>query len=303
MRIRSISAAATIAGVLLIASVVAQAAEVKVLATGALTGVIGELGPQFERATGHKLVIQRGLSGELKRQIEAGVAFDVVIIPPEMIDDLIKQGKIAAGTGTDIARVGMAVGVRAGAAKPDIGSTDAFKRALLGAKSITYAPEGATGLHLAKIFERLGIVEQMQAKTIPQTVGGQNARAVASGEAELGFGNTVVLLSVPGVELAGLFPPELQSWVVYTAGVGAAAKQPDAAKALMKHLATPDAVAVMKAKGLEPPGHTWPNRAIVILPVRRATTSPPRWRAEFYLCHAPALSPTTNAAWNRDNRF
>jgi molybdate transport system substrate-binding protein len=252
MRKGSFTAAATIGLVMLLAHGAAtEAAEVKVLAAVAMSGVFGEIGPQFERATGHKLVIQYGATGTLKRQIEAGEAFDLAILLPAMTDDLIKQGKIAAGTRAEIARVGMAVGVRAGAPKPDISSADAFKRALLNAKSVTYAPEGATGIHLAKVFDQLGITEQMKAKTKPQQNPERIAQAVADGEAELGFAVTNVL-SVRGVELAGLFPPELQNWVVLTAGVGAAAKQTDAAKALIKHLTAPSAVPVIKAKGMEP---------------------------------------------------
>ena len=146
----------------------------------------------------------------------------------------------------------MGVGVRAGAPKPDISSTDAFKRAMLNAKSVSYAPEGFTGIQVAKVFERLGIAEQMKPKTKPQQTAAGVPQAVAAGEAELGLIVTTVLLSVRGVELVGPFPPELQNYLVYSAGVVAAGKQPDAAKALIKHLTAPKAVAVIKAKGFEP---------------------------------------------------
>ena len=137
---------------------------------------------------------------------------------------------------------------------PDVSSVEAFKRALLNAKSVTYVPEGATGIQLAKVMEQLGITEQMKAKTKPQTVPVNIAKAVAAGEVELGLALSSILLSVPGVELAGLFPAEVQNWFVNTAGVSAAAKEPDAAKALIKHLTTPAAAAVIKAKGMEPLG-------------------------------------------------
>jgi molybdate transport system substrate-binding protein len=231
----------------------AKAAEVKVMAGAAMSGVIGELGPQFERATGHKLVMQYGLSGAFKRQIEGGEAFDLAIIAPVALDDLIKQGKIAADTRADIVRVGMGVAVRAGAPKPDVSSVDAFKSTLINAKSVTYAPEGATGIHLAKVLERLGITEQVKAKTKPQQDPARIPQAVADGEAELGFAVTNILLSVKGVELAGLFPPELQNYVVQTAGVSSGAKEPEAAKALIKFLMTPEATSVIKAKGMERP--------------------------------------------------
>lgn len=171
MRKWSFSATATIGLFMLLAhGTAANAAEIKVIAGAGFSSALGELGPQFERATGHKLVIQYGVTGSMKRQIESGEAFDLAIVPGALMDDVTKQGKIAAGTRAEIARVGMGVGVRAGAPKPDISSVDAFKRALLNAKSVTYAPEGATGIHLVKVLERLGIAEQMKAKTKPQQV-------------------------------------------------------------------------------------------------------------------------------------
>ncbi len=252
MKIRSFVAAAKIGFVLLLAQgVAANAAEVKVIAGTAIAAVMGELGPQFERTTDHKLVIQYGLAPALLRQILAGEPFDLVILSPAPIDDLTKKGKIAAGTRTEIARTGVGVVVRAGALKPDISSVDAFKRALLNAKSIAYTPESATGIHLARVFERLGIAEQMKAKSKPQQVPERIAQAVADGDAELGVGLTN-LLSVSGVELVGLVPPEVQNYLVFTAAVGEGAKQPDAAKALIKHLTAPAAAPVIKAKGMEP---------------------------------------------------
>ncbi|MBI2090620.1 MAG: molybdate ABC transporter substrate-binding protein [Deltaproteobacteria bacterium] len=251
MKIRSFLVAAKIGFLMLLAQgLAAEAAEVKLIAGRGMSVVMGELGPQFERATGHKLMIWYGIVGTTKRRMAAGEAFDLFISGE--IDDYIKQGKIAAGTRTEIARVGMGVGVRAGAPKPDISSVDAFKRALLNAKSVTYMPESVVGIHLARVFERLGISEQMKAKTKPQLTVTAPAQAVADGEVELGMALTSTLLSVSGVELVGPFPPELQSYNLYTAGVGTAAEQPEAAKALIKFLRSPAAAAVIKAKGLEP---------------------------------------------------
>ncbi|MBI1990645.1 MAG: molybdate ABC transporter substrate-binding protein [Betaproteobacteria bacterium] len=253
MKIRSLAAAATIGAMILLAQgLAAEAAEVKVIAGTGMRAVWEELAPQFERATGHKLVVWYGISGTIKRRMAAGEAFDLFVSGRDGVDEYTKQGKIAAGTRTEIARVGMGVGVRAGAPKPDISSVDAFKRALLNAKSVTYEPEGVTGIHLARVFERLGIAEQMKAKTKPQKVTGRTAQVVAGGEAELGFGLTTSLLSVRGVELVGPFPPELQRYNLFTAGVATAAEQPEAAKALIKFLRSPAAVAVIKAKGMEP---------------------------------------------------
>jgi molybdate transport system substrate-binding protein len=253
VRTGSLPAAAKIAVVVLFAQGAAvQAAEIKVIAGTAMSGVLGELGPPFEQATGHKLVVQYGVSGTLKRQIESGEAFDVAIMPATVFDEVSGMGRIAAGTRTEIARVGIGIGVRAGAPKPDVSTLDAFKRALLEAKSVAYVPEGVTGRHLTQALDRLGIAEQVKAKSKLQQLPPRVGEAVASGEAELGFALANILLSVPGVELAGVFPSELQSYVVITAGVSASAKEPEAAKMVIKLLTAEEAVPVIKAKGLEP---------------------------------------------------
>jgi molybdate transport system substrate-binding protein len=233
--------------------VAANAAEVKVLAGAVMPGVFGELGPQFERVTGHKIVIQYGPGAALRRQIEAGEAFDLAIIASERVDDLIKQGKIAGDTRVDIVRVGIGVAVREGAPKPDISSVDAFKRMLLSVKSVTYGPADATGEHFIKLLDRLGIADQVKGKLKPSGPD-RVAQVVAAGEVDLAIGAGPLLASAKGVQLVGLFPAELQNWFVNTAGVSATARQPDAARALIKHLTTPEAAAVIRAKGMEPPG-------------------------------------------------
>ena len=230
----------------------AQAAEVRVIAGPALSEVMTELGAQFERATGHKLAITYELAGGVLRRFGAGEEFDVAIGAPSTIDDLNRQGRVAGATRAEIARVGMGVGARRGAPRPDIGSVDAFKRAVLDAGSIAYAPEGATGKHLASVFQRLDMAEQVKFKTRPQEKPEQVAQAVADGEADLGFALTNILLSVRGVELVGLFPAELQNYVVFTMAVTSNARQPDAAMALVKFLTAPAAIPVFKAKGMEP---------------------------------------------------
>jgi len=238
---------------LLAQGVAANAAEVKVLAGAVMPGVFAELGPQFERVTGHKIVIQYGPGAALRRQIEAGEAFDLAIIASERVDDLIKQGKIAGDTRMDIVRVGIGVAVREGAPKPDISSVDAFKRMLLSVKSVTYGPVDATGEHFIKLLDRLGIADQVKGKLKPSGPD-RVAQVVAAGEVDLAIGAGPLLASAKGVQFVGLFPAELQNWFVNTAGVSATARQPDAARALIKHLTTPEAAAVIRAKGMEPPG-------------------------------------------------
>lgn len=235
---------------LLAQGVAATAAEVKVMAGAGMLGAFEELVPQFERATGHKIAIQYGGGATFKKQIEAGEAFDLVIIDSADVDDLIKQGKIAGDTRVDIVRAGIGVAVHEGAPKPDISSVDAFRNTLLNVKSVTYA---STSTHLPKVFDRLGIAEQMKGKIKPNALV-RVPQVVAAGEVELAIAGIPTLLSVKGVLLVGPLPVELQSWFVNTAGVSADAKQPDAAKALIKHLMTPEAAVVLKAKGMEPLG-------------------------------------------------
>ena len=246
MKIRLVVAAAAVGFITLLAQgAAAKAAEIKVMAGAAFAEVIAELSPQFERTTGHKLVMQYGLSRAFKRQIDAGEAFDLVILSVETMDQLAKQGKFAAGPRPEIARAGVGIAVRTGASKPDISSVDAFKRSLLNAKSISSAPGTENGEHLARVFERLGIAEEMRAKIKPPQAPKSIAQAVADGEAELAIAVTSNLLLVRGVELVGKIPPELQNYLVFTAGVSAAAKQPDAARALIKHFTSPEAVPVI----------------------------------------------------------
>jgi molybdate transport system substrate-binding protein len=253
MKIGSLAAAAKFGFIALLAqAVAANAAEVKVMAGAAMRGAFGELVPQFERATGHKIVIEYGGGGTLRKQIEAGEAFDLVIIDSAEVDDLIKQGKIAGDTRADIVRAAIGVAVREGAPKPDISSVDAFKNTLLSVKSFTYAPDALYGRHLSQAFDRLGIAEQLKAKTKPNALA-RVAQVLAAGEVELAIAGIPTLLSVKGVQIVGVLPGELQSWFVNTAGVSAAAKEPDAAKALIKYLATPEAAAVIRAKGMEVP--------------------------------------------------
>jgi molybdate transport system substrate-binding protein len=252
MKTGSLVAAAILVLTILIAHrVVAEAAEVKVLCAAAMRSVMNELGPRFESATGHQLIVQFDTVGVLKRQIDTGERFDITILTTALIDDAVKAGKIAAGTRADVARSGLGMIVRKGAPKPDINSADTFKHAMLNAKSISYAKEGATAIYLASLFERLGITEQMKAKTrFPPT--GRLVQFVAEGEAEFGLAAISTFEEAPGAELLGPFPSELQSYADYSAGVGTTAKEADAGKALINFLKAPAAGPVLKAKGMEP---------------------------------------------------
>ena len=230
----------------------ANATDIKILSSVGMKAIMEELGPQFERTTGHKLVMSFGIANVLKRQIDAGEPFDVAILTPPLIDELVKASKIAAGTRADIARIGIGVAIRAGAPKPDISTTEAFKSALLNAKSITFTKEGTSGIYLAGLLQRLGIAEAIQPKIKPLLTGGRVAEFVAKGEAELGIALINEILSFPGAELLRPLPPEVQDFTVFTTGVGANAKEPEAGGVLIKFLTAPSAASVIKAKGMEP---------------------------------------------------
>ena len=229
----------------------AESKPVKVLSVLPLKPLLEAIGPEFERATGHKLVFQFDVSAALKRQIDAGDPFDVAFILPAMVDDLLAQGKVASGTRRDIARAAIGVAVRRGAPKPDIGTPDAFKHTLLDARSIAYSSEGASGAYFKSLLERLGIAAEVNARLRP-LASSAVVPSVAHGEADLAVISPPAILADPGVELAGILPQALQSYVVYTAGVSAAAQDAGAARTLLEYLTTPAAMAVMKTKGLEP---------------------------------------------------
>jgi len=230
----------------MLAAGAASAAEITLLCSNALKSVIEELGPGFERASGHQLKAEYGSTGPLKAMIEKGRAFDVAILGVEATDDLIKSGKL--GTRTDIARSGMGVAIRKGAAKPDLATTQAFKQALLNAQTIAYSDGGLSGTYLKGLLERLGIAEQLKSKIRF----GRGGEMVGEGKAEIGITQVSEILSEPGAELAGPLPADIQQYTIFPAAVGAAAAHPEAAQALLKFLRSPEAAKVLKAKGLEP---------------------------------------------------
>jgi molybdate transport system substrate-binding protein len=247
-----LAAAASIFGLVLVMSPIADlhAAELKVLAGGSMTEPLNELGPQFERATGHKLTIHFDSTPNLIK-LATSAPFDLGVVPVDVFKNAEAKARFAPGPTTDIARVGYGVAVRAGASKPDISTPDALKKTLLDAQSITFLPASAAGAYVSGVFDRLGIGEAMKAKTKPQTATGDIAKTVAKGDAELGVFLINVLMA-PGVELAGPFPADLQQELVFTAAVAADGKEAEAAKAFIAFLKTPAAAAAIKAKGMEP---------------------------------------------------
>ena len=228
-----------------------QAAELRVIAGGSMTASLNALAAPFEIATGHKLSILFDSTPNIIARVNSGTPFDVVVVPVDVFKDAAAKARFAPGPTVDIARVGYGVVVRAGATKPDISTPDAFKKALLAAPSIAFLPASAAGAYVTKVFARLGIAEEMKAKTKVQAAPAQIAPAVAKGEAELGVFLTNVLIA-PGVELVGPFPGKLQQELVFTSAVAADTREADAAKALIDYLKTQEATAVIKAAGMTP---------------------------------------------------
>jgi molybdate transport system substrate-binding protein len=228
-----------------------QAAELKVIAGGSMMASLNQLGPEFERTTGHKLSIHFDSTPNIIALITSGAPFDLVVVPIDVFKGATAKARFTSGATVDIARVGYGVITRAGAPKPDVSTPDALKKTLLDAQSITFLPASAAGAYVTKVFERLGIAEEMKAKTKAQAAPAQIAPAVAKGEAELGVFLTNVLIA-PGVELAGPFPAELQQELVFSAAVAGDTKAADAAKAFVDYLRTPPAAAAIKAAGMIP---------------------------------------------------
>ena len=236
-------------------STLADAADIKVLSAGAMKSVVVALTPEFEKKTGHRLIVDSGTAGGLLKRVNDGEAVDVAIITPGAIDDLTAKGKIATGSKLAVAKVGIGVGIKEGARAPDIGTVEAFKRTLLAAKSVTYVDPkagGSSGIYFDRLLETMGIADAVRAKAILKP-GGYVAELVATGEAELAVHQISEILPVKGVVLAGPLPADVQNYTIYAAGVGATAKEPAAAKLLMELLASDAASAVLKAKGMERP--------------------------------------------------
>ena len=232
----------------------AGAVEIKVLTAGAFKQVLLAVVPDYEKQTGNTVKIENDTVGAVVKRIEGGDAFDVVVVSPAAVDDLAKKGKVAPGSGTNLAKVGVGVVVKEGAARPDIGSVDAFKRALIAAKSVAYidpASGGSSGIFVDRLLDKLGIAGDVKpkAKLIP---GGAVADHIADGEAEIGIHQISEILPVKGAVLVGPLPTEIQNYTTYAAGLAAASKEAEAGKALIKLLTGPGAAAVLSAKGMQP---------------------------------------------------
>jgi molybdate transport system substrate-binding protein len=229
----------------------AAAAELTVLAGMGVVSGVRDVAPAFERATGHKVIVSFEAGPSLMQKVTSNAPADLVVHYPEAIDDLIKQGRVV-GSRVDFARAGVGVAVKAGAPKPDISTPEAFKRALLAAKSIAYSRAGASGIIAAKLMERLGLAGQLKDK-IMLVDGVPVAEVVAKGEAEIGMQQINVILPVAGADYVGPLPAELQSYVDFAVGVLAISKERDAARELVKFMSSPEAAPLIRKSGMEPP--------------------------------------------------
>ena len=234
----------------------ASAAEIKVYATIGMGSVLKELQPKFEQASGHKLDITWGLAGALAKRVADGETPDALVAIKGGVDGLVTSGRIAAPSAATLALSGVGVSVRSGAPKPDISTPDKLKEALIAAKAIAYSDPskgGASGVHFAKVAERLGIADQVKAKSKHPETAGLPGKLLLDGTADLAIAQVPELLEVQGTDLVGPLPGDLQNITTFAGGVVTGAKQPDAAAAFLKFLQTPEALATIKAKGMEPP--------------------------------------------------
>jgi molybdate transport system substrate-binding protein len=227
-----------------------NAAEVKLLSSAAARPAMSVLGAQFEKITGDKLSVRFELTPEVPKLIEAGETADVAIANPDHIDALIRSGKVVASSRTEVARFGLGVGVKSGAPKLDVSSIDGFRKALVSAKSVAYVGAGTSGVFFVDALKRLGISEQMTGKLKPGSIA-DNISAVAKGDVEIVVMPVPLILAGSGIELAGAVPTEYQDHIVLVAGLTTSAPQSAGAQALIKHLASPEAEAVLKDKGYE----------------------------------------------------
>lgn len=241
---------------LVLAAAAAGAAEITVYCPGAVRGVVAELAQGFQRDSGHTVKFVFGTAGALQKRAAAGEAGDVVIVTASGLDELVKLGKVAAGSRRDVGKVGVGVAVRAGALLPDISTPDAFRQAMLDARSVMYADPalgGQSGIHTARVFERLGIAEAMKAKTQLRPGAPQGLSEVAKGDIEIGIGQVSEIVAAKGVTLVGPLPEPLQNTLVFSGGLLTSSTASTVAQAFVEYIVSPAARQRFQAAGFEAP--------------------------------------------------
>lgn len=232
----------------------ASAADLKLLTAGAFKPVALELVPEFEKRTGHKVTIENDTAGGLAKRIAAGEYFDVIVMPPAGMAQFLGN-KVVQSSGKPLVRSGIGVAVKQGAPLPDISTVEAWKQSLLAARAVAHidpASGGSSGIYLSKLFEKMGIAEQLKPKSI-LVRGGLVAEKVVSGDATIGMQQTSEILVVPGAVLVGPLPLDVQHYTMYSGGIATASREPAAAAALLRALADPDNLPILKKKGMEGP--------------------------------------------------
>lgn len=229
----------------------AAAAEIKMLAAGAMKEIILELVPEFERSSGNRIVATWTGSAGIRKSVGAGEAFDLVIVGAKDVDTFIKDGKMMPGSRVDIAKSGVGVAVKAGAPRPDISSSDTVRKALLSAKAVAFST-GASGAYIERLFERLGIAGEMKEKSRRPPPGVRVAEYLARGEADLGFQQISEFIHETGIDFLGPLPADIQNITQYSSGVPTGSNAAEAAKALQAFLSAPAATPAIKKNGMEP---------------------------------------------------
>ena len=242
---------AVLLGAVALAAVPAEAQPVRVLSSVAVKAVMDALVPEFERTTKHKISAEFGIAAAMKTRMEGGEPFDVAILTPAMLDDLVAKRLIDAASRPVVARSGLGLMVKAGSAKPDVRSVEAFKRTLLAARSITYVPTGASGVLFLATLDKLGIADAVKAKTKTAASGDEVNQNITSGAADLAVLPVSEILPVAGAELGGVFPAEIQSYIVMAAGINARSPNAAAAREFVAFITSAKATPVVKAKGME----------------------------------------------------
>lgn len=234
----------------------ASAAEIRVLTAGAFKPIVLAITPEFEKQSGHALIVDNDTAGALQRRILGGEAFDVAVVTPAVIKELAEKGKIVAGTQVNLARTAVGVAVKEGAAQPDIRTVESFKAALLAATKVAYidpAAGGSSGIYFSKLLETMGIADVVRAKAV-LVPGGLVAQRLVTAEADLAIHQISEILAVRGATLVGPLPREIQNYTTYAGGLGTGAAQPEAAKALIAFLNGDLARRVLAEKGMEAAG-------------------------------------------------
>ncbi|MEP6790761.1 MAG: substrate-binding domain-containing protein [Ramlibacter sp.] len=233
----------------------AMAADIRVLTAGAFKPVVQAAIPDFERQTGHRVILENGTAGALVKRIQEGAVFDLAVLTQSTVDEVIRSGQVAAASSTPVSRVGIGFAVKQGAPVPDIGSTEKFKQALLDARAVARidpAAGGSSGIYLVKLFEKWGIAERIRAKAV-LVPGGLTAERVVNGEADVALQQMSELVVVPGVKVVGPLPAEVQNYTLYVAGIASRAAQPQAAQQLLTVLQSPAVRATFEARGMQAP--------------------------------------------------